>query len=60
MGEAKSFRGTQHGNAIDVPRGQLDDTADLHGSIKQNGHRLHLNFDLGFETYDLYDSPAAR
>ena len=59
-GEPKSFQGTQHGNEIDVPRGQIDDMADLHGTIQQNGHRLHLNFDLGIETYDLYDSPPAR
>jgi hypothetical protein len=60
LGEAKSFQGTQHGNEIDVPRGQLDDLLPYHGTIQQNGHRLHLNSDLGIETYDLYDSPAAR
>ncbi|MEV0981139.1 hypothetical protein [Streptomyces sp. NPDC049915] len=59
VGETKSFQGTQRGNEIDVPRGQLDDIAPLHGTLQQNGHRLHLDSDLGIETYDLYDSPAA-
>ncbi|MEV5176855.1 hypothetical protein AB0L10_38585 [Streptomyces flaveolus] len=58
VGEAKSFQGTQHGNKIDVPPGQLDQFP-YHGTIQQNGHRLHLDGDLGIETFDLYDSPSA-
>lgn len=59
LGKAKPFQGTQHGNEINVPRGQIDGIADLQGAIQQNGHRLHLNLDLGIETNDLYDSPSA-
>ncbi|MEU4849308.1 hypothetical protein [Streptomyces gilvosporeus] len=58
--EPKSFHGTQHGNEIVVPVGQLGGAADLHSTIRQNGHRLHLSSDLGIETFDLYDSPSAR
>lgn len=58
MGETKSFQGTQRGNEIDVPGGQLGDAIPVHGTLQQNGHRLHLDGDLGIETYDLYDSPS--
>ncbi|MEV7960427.1 hypothetical protein ACFVZR_39465 [Streptomyces sp. NPDC058316] len=57
--DPKPFQGTQHGNEISVPGEQLGLTGgDLHGTIQQNGHRLHCNTDLGIETYDLYDSPS--
>lgn len=58
-GEPEPFQGTQHGNEIEVPSGHLKNlTVDVHGTIQQNGHRLHLDSDLGVGTYDLYDSPS--
>lgn len=55
--EPTLFQGTQHGNEITVPAGQIDEYG-THGTLQQNGHRLHLDGDLGIETYDLYDSPS--
>ncbi|MEV5283531.1 hypothetical protein [Streptomyces sp. NPDC052811] len=58
LGETKPFQGTQRGNEIDVPGGQLGSAAPIHGTLQQDGHHLHLDSDLGIETYDLYDSPS--
>ncbi|MFE9574630.1 hypothetical protein ACFYMW_40040 [Streptomyces sp. NPDC006692] len=55
--DPKPFQGTQHGNEISLTGEQLG--GDVHGTIQQNGHRLHLDSDLGIATYDLYDSPSA-
>lgn len=31
----------------------------MHGTIQQEGHRLHLSTDLGIQTQDLYDTAPA-
>ncbi|MGV9252829.1 hypothetical protein [Streptomyces sp. NPDC003697] len=55
--DPKPFQGTQRGNEISLTGEALG--GNVHGTIQQNGHRLHLDSDLGIETYDLYDSPSA-